>query len=210
MKILRTLILASLPAAASLSAAALTPREAFIKAPAEIIETIDSITRLDMLDYYDSGSTVSSRNAFGGDASVKSANDTSITVSTSNVAEVTLVPLATNRRDSVLLVINTLALPAPDSYAVTYDRNWHLDPKLSLPDHNNLDLWLLPSGRDVRDKIENAVPFISAIYTYTNDTLTMTQTLSKLIPADDYKFVKPYLRPSISFVWNGKNWKQVK
>lgn len=209
MNLTKYILLPVLLVAGGISASALTPREAFIKAPADIIETIDSITRLDMLDYYDSGSSVASRNAFGGEASVRSANDVSITVSTSNVAEVTLVPLAAGR-DSVLLVINTLALPTPDSYAVTYDHNWHLDTGMSLPDHNSLDLWILPSGRNVRDKIENAIPFIPAIYTFNDGTLTMTQTLSKLIPADDYTFVKPYLRPAISFKWTGKNWKQVK
>ncbi|MDE7385770.1 MAG: DUF3256 family protein [Muribaculaceae bacterium] len=209
MNLTKYILLPLLLVAGGISASALTPREAFIKAPADIIETIDSITRLDMLDYYDSGSSVASRNAFGGEASVRSANDVSITVSTSNVAEVTLIPLAAGR-DSVLLVINTLALPTPDSYAVTYDQNWHLATGMSLPDHNSLDLWMLPSGRNVRDKIENAIPFVPAIYTFNDGTLTMTQTLSKLIPADDYTFVKPYLRPSISFKWTGKNWKQVK
>lgn len=211
MNLLKTIILPLSLAAIALNCRAITPREAFITAPDEVIATVDSITRLDMLDYYDSGSSVASRNAFGGNTSVRSLNDASITVAISNVSEVTIVPLDSHSRaDSAILVINTLALPTPDSYAVTYDRNWHLESKYSLPDHNNLDLWILPTGSKLRDKIENAIPFIPAIYTFNDGVLTMTQTLSKLIGPDDYNFVKPYLRPSISFRWTGKNWKQIK
>ncbi|MDE6402975.1 MAG: DUF3256 family protein, partial [Muribaculaceae bacterium] len=192
MRFLKTIILPVWLTAAWLNGQALTPRQAFISAPDDVIATVDSITRLDMLDYYDSGSSVASRNAFGGDTSVKSLNDVSITVALSKASEVTIVPLEGHARgDSAILVINTLALPTPDSYAVTYDRQWHLDTHYSLPDHNNLDLWILPDGNKLRDKIENAIPFIPAIYTYHDGVLTMTQTLSKLNGTDEYNLVKP-------------------
>ncbi len=197
-------------AVSAFSLKAITPREAFINAPNEIIEAIDSLTRLDMLDYFDSGSTIASRNAFGGESTVKSINDTAITVATSKASEVTLVVLPISKTDTMMLVINTLALPAPDSHATVYDKSWQPVGKASLPEHNNLDLWLLPAAKSNRSVIENAIPFIPAIYNFNDGTLTVTHTLSRLIPKEDLELVSPYLRPSISFAWNGKTWKTVK
>ncbi len=189
---------------------ALTPREIFVDAPRQVIAAIDSITRLDMLDYYASGSSVASRNAFGGESRVTLLTDDFITVSTSSSSEVTMA-LLPGRRDTMLLVVNTLALPAPDSRASVYGRDWALcDRKLQLPDHNDLSLWLDRDSGPRRQELENMIPFVPAIYTYKDGILTVTNTLSRLIPADDYRVVKPYIRSSISYRWAGNRWSLIK
>lgn len=189
---------------------ALSPREAFVNAPRQVIAAIDSITRLDMLDYYTSGSSVASRNAFGGDSRVTLLSEDAITVSTSTSSEIMMAVLP-GKRDTMLLVVNTLALPAPDSKAAIYDSHWNeAGKKLQLPDHNDLSLWLKPESKSNRRELENLIPFVPAIYTYKDGVLTVTNTLGRLIPADDYKKVKTCLKPSVSYRWDGKKWSVLK
>ncbi|MDE5635617.1 MAG: DUF3256 family protein [Muribaculaceae bacterium] len=208
---MRKLLLTMFTAAvAGTGACALSPREAFVNAPRRVIAAIDSITRLDMLDYYASGSSVASRNAFGGDSRVTLLSDDAITVSTSTSSEVMMAVLP-GQRDSMLLVVNTLALPAPDSKAVVYDRHWgEAGKKLQLPDHNDLSIWLRPESKSNCKELENLIPFIPAIYTYKDGVLTATNTLGRLIPADDYKKIKSCLKPSVSYRWDGKKWAVLK
>ena len=189
---------------------ALTPREAFVNAPRQVITAIDSITRLDMLDYYDSGSEGASRNAFGGEARVKLLNDELITVGTTKSSDVTIALLPAGR-DTMLLVVNTLALPAPDSYATVYNRDWQpVAPSRQLPGHNDLNLWIDGSTKAPMQDIENAIPFIPAIYTYSDGTLTVSHSLRRLLNDNDYDLVKPYLRQSVGYRWDGGKWKKLK
>lgn len=188
---------------------ALSPRDAFVQAPRQVIASIDSITRLDMLDYFGSGAVSGSRNAFGGEVGVKLLTDNSIVVTTSRSSEVTIATLPVSR-DTMLLVINTLALPASDSDAAIYTASWtKADAGKQLPGHNDLSLWLQPDAREKRSELENLLPFIPAIYTYNDGVLTMTHTLSRLLPKEEYSKIKKYLRPSLSYKWNGKKWKRV-
>jgi len=194
----------------AMSAMALTPREAFVKAPREVISAIDSLTRLDMLDYFDSGSTVASRNAFGGDVRVKSLTDESITIATSPSSDVSIIVLPATS-DTMLLVVNTLALPAPDCNATVYTSDWKkAAKKAQLPGHNNLSLWIVSSDKPQMDNLENLIPFIPAIYNYNNGILSVTNTLGRLLPADDYKKIKPYIRSSVDYNWTGKKWNRMK
>ncbi len=207
---MRKLFLLLVSVVTALSGYGLTPREAFVSAPRNVITAIDSLTRLDMLDYYTSGSTVASRNAFGGDASVKSFTDESITIGTTTSSDVAISLLPAGR-DTMLLVINTLALPTPDSYAVVYKSDWTKGAKKLQPvNHNDLSLWVTPESRTRMSEIENLVPFVPAIYNYSDGVLTVTNTLGRLLSADDYKAVKPYLKPAISYRWDGKKWSAVK
>lgn len=192
----------------AVDAMAMTPREAFITAPREVFVSIDSLTRLDMLDYYESGSAVGSRNLLGGTSQVKFLTDNAITVSTSGSSEV-VVSLMTAGSDTTLLAVNTIVLPAANSRATVYDRDWKpLPAKVQLPSHNDLSLWMLPQYKDRVKELENMIPFIPAVYSYNNGVLTMTHTLGKVLSTDDYKRVKTMLKPTISYQWTGKKWKE--
>lgn len=194
----------------TMMAGAITPRQALVTAPRDLFVAVDSLTRLDMLDYYEAGSQVGSRNLLGGQASVRHLDDERVTVATSGSSEVTIVTIP-SRRDTVLLVISTLALPAPDSHAVMYSSDWQpLSAGAQLGDHNNLDLWLLPGASARRAEVENLVPFVPAIYDYRDGVLTVTQSLGRLLPADDWATVKPLLRPTLTYTWNGRSWSQIK
>ena len=198
--------------AVTMLAVGLTPESAFVSAPRSVIVAIDSLTRLDMIDYYNSGSTVASRNSLGGESSVTELSKDAITVATSRSSQVTIALLPSGKRDTVLMVINTLALPVADSFIEMYDRNWNRlsSSKYEIPSHNNLKMWLQPQSKGVTTDIENHVPFISALYTYSDCVLRVTNTLSRLLPREEYDEIKDYLKSEICYRWTGGKWTRVK
>lgn len=194
----------------SLNCMALTPRQVFISAPPEIIATVDSITRLDMIDYFEAGSTSASRNALGGESRITALDDNHLTVSTSSVSELDFYLLPASR-DTAIVVISTLQLPAHDSSVRMYDSTWRPIKLGKLPDNfNRLEMWMLPEAKGQRLEIENIIPFIPVKIVVNDNTLTVSNSLSELLNTDDYARLKPLLRESVSYTWNGKKWTQVK
>lgn len=203
-------ILAALIISLSVSALALTPRQAFISAPSEIVSTIDSITRLDMIDYFEAGATGASHNALGGDSRISSLDDNHISIETSGVSALDI-NIMSMGRDTVMAVISTLKLPAKDATITMFNSSWNvIDPGKLPSTFNNLDLWLRPEGHRDRALIENAIPFIPVTISLSGDTLTVSHSLAELLANEDLEKVRALVYPSISYSWNGKKWSPIK
>jgi hypothetical protein len=130
----------------------LTATKAFSDAPATVFPSIDRMTRLDMIDYYNSGSPKPSKNAFKGDCRILSASDSQITVATSKVSEVEL-SLLTQGRDTLLMVVTTLNTPVPDSSVKFYTARWkEIDKGLFMVPM--LDDWTLPEAKERKKDLE--------------------------------------------------------
>ena len=182
----------------------LTATKAFSDAPATVFPSIDRMTRLDMIDYYNSGSPKPSKNAFKGDCRILSASDSQITVATSKVSEVEL-SLLTQGRDTLLMVVTTLNTPVPDSSVKFYTARWkEIDKGLFMVPM--LDDWTLPEAKERKKDLENAVPFILAKFTYAPETstFTLTNNLGDFLPENDAKWVSPLMHKQLSYKWNGK------
>lgn len=183
--------------------------KAFADAPAELFPTIDRLTRLDMADYFQSGSTKPSKNAFKGDCRIVAVTDRSLKVQTSPVSETEIVML-TQPKDTVWMVLTTVATPAPDTSAQFYTARWTPSPlSLSTP---TLEKWLTKEGKKRREDVENAVPFIIASYIYdpSTSTLTMTNGVNAITPTESRSVTDGALYPTLSFRWNGKRFNQIK
>lgn len=180
-----------------------TAPKAFSEAPLSIFPSIDKMTRLDMIDYFNSGSPKPSKNMFKGDCRILSADDSQITISTSEISnvEMSLIPLKT---DTIVMVITTLKTPQEDSTVKFYRRNWEeLTPSpFAMPE---LSDWMLPQAKQHKDDIENMVPFILARITYNTSTATLTlkNNTAESLP-EEAEWAMPLLRDSINFNWNGK------
>lgn len=185
---------------------------AFADAPVELFPTIDRLTRLDMADYFQSGSQKPSKNAFKGDARILSVSDRNLRVQTSPVSEteIVMLPPLSAKADTIFMVLNTVVTPAPDSSAKFYTASW-APANISL-DTPSLELWLTPEGKKRRPDVENAVPFIMASYTYDPATslLVMTNNVNAYTPSEERKTTDGALLPTLSFRWNGKRFTPVK
>lgn len=187
----------------------LTAVTAFVDAPTEIFPTLDRMTRMDMVDYYDSGSQRPSKNAFKGDARILAASPAQVTVRTSDVSVVELT-LLEQKRDTLFMVITTLSTPAEDSSVKFYTREWK--PVEGLFVVPLLDDWTREEARDRKDDLENNIPFMLARCTYVPETgtLTLTNNLGSYLPEEALGLAEGALRQSISYKWDGKKMVRIK
>lgn len=187
----------------------LTAVTAFVNAPTEVFPTIDRMTRMDMVDYYNSGSQRPSKNAFKGDARILSASPRQLTVSTSDVSVVEL-SLLEQKKDTMIMVITTLSTPVEDSYVKLYTREWKpVDGLFVVP---LLDDWTREEARERREDLENSIPFMLARCSYVpeTNTLTLTNNLGSYLPEEALGLAEGSLRQSISYRWDGKRFVKVK
>ncbi len=181
----------------------LTATEAFSSAPASVLPLIDYITRLDMIDYFNSGSATASKNVMQGQSRITALSPMSVSVSVTSGSEcqIALLPM---RGETVMT-------PTPDSRVSVYDRDWKplSGSSFAMP---AVSAWLTPEGKKQADVVESQVPFMlaSAQYSPETDTLVLTNRLSDFLSDDVYGLVKPYLLPSITYKWNSSRFVPVK
>lgn len=196
---------------ATLSAhARLTASHAFATAPRQVFPMLTDLTRLDMIDYYASGTHTASRNLLEGESRILEMSPMQMKVKMSDVSTYTITILPAGR-DSVIAVTADILTPVSDGYLTLYSRDWEpLGEKLFRPPH--LVEWLKPSARKDMTDIENIIPFVPATYTIdpSTQTLTLTQNVAPLIPAEDYDKIKEYMRPSLRYRWTGSKMSPVK
>ena len=181
----------------------------FISAPRNVIATIDSITRVEMVLYNEAGSATASKNLFGGPCRINFITDEEIKVKTSPASEIALYRLPAAKGDSVILAISTVSLPATDSQAQMYSSDWQpLPTKMQLPNVNDIDLWLTPEGKTRRQEVENAVPFIPAFFIYApaTSTLAVDSSVRQLIGKENYEPISSCLKKVINYRWDGRKW----
>ena len=179
--------------------------DAFINAPVEVFPSIDPMTRMDMADYFNSGSPKPSKNVFKGDCRIVSASPAQVTVATTEAsqAEISILPA---KGDSIIMVITTLDTPVPDSSVsfYTYPEWKPIEKELfAMP---GLDEWTVGGNATPRADIENAVPFILARITYdpASDALTLENKLGEFLPAESRDIVKGALTDTLVYQWDGR------
>lgn len=182
-----------------------TAAQFFVSAPLSVFPTIDPMTRLDMIDYFQAGSDKPSRNTAGGECRILEETPQSITFSTSDVSEYSLSLIPTKKKgETILMVVRTLKTPAEDSTAKFYSTDWKELPGLfEVP---QLMDWLNDEGKKQRRDVENAVPFVLAKLTYTpsNKMITLTNNLGDYIPEEVLGLAQNSLHQQLRFRWNGK------
>lgn len=186
--------------------------EAFVTAPTTVFPAIDSLTRLDMVDYFRSGSDRASKNLFNGQARVTHLTPDQITVETSAAAEktITIIPRG-NGRDSLLMVITTVKTPAEDSTVKFYTTSWQpVDKGLFIVPA--LDDWMQPQAADKRQDVENAVPFMLAKISYepAMATLTLVNNLGAYLPEETSTLAGNALKSELSYRWDGHKMVRIK
>lgn len=191
-------------------AAAVTAAEAFAKAPAAVFPTVDSLTRLDMIDYFNSGSAKASRNLLRGDCRVTAVSDARLDFESSDISTHSIELLPAAKGDTVVMLISTMRTPAEDSRVRFFTTSWRELP--GMMDSAGLADWLTPEGRRDRVDVENAVPFILATATYDPATsiLTLACDPAAYLPKEGADVAEKGLKRTLSFRWDGKRMKLMK
>lgn len=191
--------------------AQLTASKAFATAPQSVFPLLDANTRLDMVDYYNSNLSTPSANKLQGRSRVTALSDKAISVelSPSSSAEIIILPAG---NDSIIGLISTVATPAPDSHISLYSRDWKaLDTARYFSKPLLVD-WLTDSGRKNRGQVEAMVPFLLISYAWdpATSTLTLTNNTRQFLSEDIYSIVAPYMKESLAYTWQGRQFQAVK
>jgi hypothetical protein len=198
--ILVAILLADVPSAF----ARLTASGALADAPSQVFPLLDRNTRLDMIDYFNSGSKTPSQNALQGKSRITSLSPDMLTMTMTDASTYDIIVLPAGN-DSIIAVIQTLATPAHDSNISFYSRKWNklngdyfTQPKVAD--------WLSPQGKKASVNLETLIPFMLVSYTYNPETstLTLTNNLAEFLSPDVYSMVSDALLPTMTYRWNGK------
>lgn len=181
----------------------------FVLAPMyEAAPYIDANMRMDMLDYFRSGLPSKTTNMFDEPVAIVSETPASLQLNAGKGVEMQYA-MAVSGPDTLLVVIETLPTPMPDSKVSIFDTGWktrpHTAPAPGLAD------WLTPEGMANRARVEEILPFITASAEFVEDgnRLVYTQTIGSYFSANDSisAEVARYLKPQLIYMFDGKNFR---
>ncbi|MCM1021412.1 MAG: DUF3256 family protein [Muribaculum sp.] len=190
-----------------------TAAGAFANAPASVFPMLDRNARLDMIDYFASGSDTPTRNQLGGKSRITAMDSDAVTIEMTD-ATVYQLALLKAKNDTIVALIHTAKLPAEDSELTFYSLDWRPLDNSRQPYMPELkaDEWLVSPSKASRELLAEKVPFMLAEYTYDSKTglLTVNNRLNKFLSDDDWNLVKPIIVKQLTFVWNPQKAKFVK
>lgn len=202
-------------AAAVLSAvqavAAVDAETAFKSAPVSVFPLLDRSTRLDMVDYYNSGMDTPSGNALDGKSRITRLTPRTLDIRMTDASAYSLNILDMGN-GSAIAVVRTVDTPAPDSKMTVYTDDWATvitDKVFSRP---VLRDWLTAEGRKNIDEVESLVPFLMIDYQIDteNSSLKLTNNLKTFLAEEIYEMVAPYFLESLTYKWDGRKFNLVK
>lgn len=199
------IILAVLAIILPSAARALTVEEAFVAAPMDIFPLLDKNTRLDMIDYFKSGSTKGSRNLLYGQSRITAMTDNQldIVLTPASTASIIAMPL---EADTVLVLIHTYATPVEDSTVGLFSSAWEpLDARAFTPP--SLADWMRPgTKKGALREAEALIPFMLYSCQYSPATLcfVFTNNMEQYMGKEAYEPLKPLLRDYIVYAFTTK------
>lgn len=214
--ILRKLFLSIAGIAVSMTAvfpvnAAQPVADAFKTAPSGLLPLLAKNTRLDMIDYFNSGMDTPSKNELGGNSRIESMTDESIilTVSSASKAQLATLPYG---NETLVAFISTVETPASDSKMSVFTFDWSQDLTEKTFKEPEIKDWLTAEGKKKDSEVEAMMPFMLVAYSYDPATkiLTLTNNSASFISDDVYKIVSPYIKKQLTYRWNGKKFEPVK
>lgn len=176
-----------------------TASDFFTTAPDRVIRVLPQSTRLDMVDYFNYGSSRASENYFGGEARVKGISDAVITVEIDKDVELQLAVLPA-KNDTVIAVSTTLLLPVADSSLKFYDTSWKPLGKapFQIPTYNE---WLTKEGQGHIPEISLHLPFmpVAARFNPEANILLLNNGASEYLSKEQFGKFEPWLIGYMSF-----------
>ena len=184
-------------------------KEIFVNAPFDVIPTIASSTRMDMIDYFEHGMNRPSKTYFGDDVVLTELAENSITAQTSTNFSTRIVMLPT-KGGTLLMAIDTFKVPEADSRVRVFDGEWKL---IALLTPGTISQWLTPLGlqKDNIREVENKLEFITAAADYDNATgmITFSNTSEHRLMPEEYNSIRPFVKDERQFQFNGKTFKEI-
>jgi len=209
-RLLTIIMLTGLLASAGM---ARTVADLFASEPGNIFMLLPRSVRLDMVDYYNSGQVVAARNNLGGDSQFEALDSLYLKLRASDVktVEMRMVPA---KRDTMIIVIETVLTPVPDSRLTCWNSQWqrlNTARLFSMPVIEDFMTRKMPD--DLRADLDAAAPFQLIELTLegtSHDTIVARHGLARFLVASEYARFSPYLTDRITYRLHGNKIKRVK
>lgn len=197
-----------------LDGAARTIADFFACEPGNVFPLLTRTNRLDLVDYYNSGQTVAVPNNLGGTSQLEALDSAYLKVQTSESKVVEMRMLTTGTRDTVMVVIETVLTPVPDSKLTLWNSKWQMlrtDRHFKMPGIDDFIVKKMP--RELRADLQDAMIFPLIQLTFKGDRrlqVEATHGLEQFLAPSEFKRFAPYLKPSITYRMSGTKIKPVK
>ena len=196
-----------------LTGMARTISDFFASEPGNIFPLLTRTGRLDMVDYYNSGKTVAIANNLEGESSLLQLDSAYLKVQTSKNRIVEM-RMRTAGKDTVITVIETVMTPVPDSRLTQWNIHWQRftsDKLFAMPGIDDFIIRKMP--HDLRADLQDTMIFPLIQLTFKgegHDIIEATHGLEHFLAKEEYQRYSSYLKPSISYRFNGLKIKPVK
>ena len=196
-----------------LTGMARTISDFFASEPGNIFPLLTRTGRLDMVDYYNSGKTMAIANNLEGESSLLQLDSAYLKVQTSKNRIVEM-RMRTAGKDTVITVIETVMTPVPDSRLTQWNVHWQRftsDKLFAMPGIDDFIIRKMP--HDLRADLQDAMIFPLIQLTFKgegHDIIEAAHGLEQFLAKEEYQRYSSYLKPSISYRFNGLKIKPVK
>ena len=196
-----------------LTGMARTISDFFASEPGNIFPLLTRTGRLDMVDYYNSGKTMAIANNLEGESSLLQLDSAYLKVQTSKNRIVEM-RMRTAGKDTVITVIETVMTPVPDSRLTQWNVHWQRftsDKLFAMPGIDDFIIRKMP--HDLRADLQDAMIFPLIQLTFKgegHDIIEAAHGLEQFLAKEEYQRYSNYLKPSISYRFNGLKIKPVK
>ena len=185
----------------------------FASEPGNIFPLLTRTNRLDMVDYYNSGQTVSIANNLTGNSKLLELDNNYIKVQTSGAKMVEML-MRMAGKDTVITVIETVMTPVPDSRLTQWNAHWQRftsDKLFTMPGIDDFFVKKMP--KELRADLQDAMIFPLIKLTFTgekHDTIEASHGLEQFLVSNEFQRFADYLKPSLRYRFNGLKIKPAK
>lgn len=214
MKTLKAIMIAVLAMVAIAGMQARTVGDIFVASTDDALNVIPQNNRAEMLAYLrEAGRVVPTETAYGEEATLLRATDNYLKVRMSCASQIEMLML-THKRDTVVLVVQTVETPVLDSRIMAIDTKGTplpLDRVFKVPQMKDF-VRVTKGTKKKREDVLKCVRFPLISYTINDSAMTLTarQNLKEFMSTDDYAEIAPYLADSITYRATGTRLKPVR
>ena len=214
MKTLKAIMIAVLAMVAIAGMQARTVGDIFVASTDDALNVIPQNDRAEMLAYLrEAGRVVPTETAYGEEAALLRATDNYLKVRMSCASQIEMLML-THKRDTVVLVVETVETPVLDSRLMAIDTKGNTLPlEKFFKEPQMKDFVRVTKGtKKKREDVLKCVRFPLISYTVNDSAMTLTarQNLKEFMSTDDYAEIAPYLADSITYRATGTHLKPVR
>lgn len=183
-----------------------TIRDFFASEPGNLLALVPKTVRLDMMDYYDSGTIVQANNNMGDGTRLDTITDNFMRLHTSDV-KVLEMKMMKWKNDTILAVVETVEIPVRDSRITFYNKNWVQLREIKPFKMPTMEDFILPNvTKEKRRELLASIAFPVIELSFGGagfDQLTARHGQDKFLSRQEWNEMKPYLRPTITYSVQG-------